>query len=58
MNQVRLWYRPAEAGSYSLAVRDMSGALIAKKNSEAIPDNDRCVIWDFADLKPAHSISL
>jgi alkaline phosphatase D len=53
MNQVRLWYRPAEAGSYSLAVRDMSGALIAKKNSEAIPDNDRCVIWDFADLKPA-----
>ena len=52
-NHARLWYRPAEAGSYSLAIRDMSGALIAKKMGEAIAENDRCVVWDIAGLKPA-----
>ena len=52
-NQVRLWYRPAEAGRYILAVRDMSGLPIAKKMGEAIADNDRCVIWDIEGLKPA-----
>lgn len=52
-NHARLWYRPAEAGSYSLVIRDMSGALIAKKTGEAIADNDRCVVWDIAGLKPA-----
>ena len=52
-NRARLWYRPAKAGSYSLAVRDISGSLIGKKTGEAMADNDRCVIWDIADLKPA-----
>ena len=52
-DQVRLWYRPSETGSYILRVRDMSGALIAQSKGEAIADNDRCVIWDITDLKPA-----
>jgi len=52
-NRARLWYRPAKVGNYSLAVRDISGALIGEKMGEAITDNDRCVIWDITDLKPA-----
>ena len=52
-SQAMLWYRPSEVGTYSLTVRNTSGALVTQVKSQAIADNDRCITWEISDLKPA-----
>ena len=52
-SQAILWYRPGEVGTYSLTVRNASGALVTQAKSQAMADNDRCVTWEISDLDPA-----
>jgi alkaline phosphatase D len=52
-NQAMLWFRPSEVGTYSLTVRDTSGAQVTQATSQALADNDRCVTWEISGLEPA-----